>query len=235
MTVVHRHGLRSVSEHIRRANMSDLELRRAILDELEFQPHIDAAAIGVAIENGVVCLTGHVKTYAEKIAAERAVKTVKGVKAVADEITVHVPEKLDISDEAIATRCLDVIRWSSVIPDERIQLEVQHGWVTLEGEVDWQYQKEAAQSAVRKLAGVVGINNMLVVKPKAKADDIKERIEAALARNAVLDTRKLRVTVEGKTVKLEGHVHLWLERKAAEDAAWAVPGVNHVENHILIA
>ncbi len=215
--------------------MSDLELRRAILDELEFQPHIDAAAIGVAIENGVVCLTGHVKTYAEKIAAERAVKTVKGVKAVADEITVHVPEKLDISDEAIATRCLDVIRWSSVIPDERVQLEVQHGWVTLEGEVDWQYQKEAAQSAVRKLAGVVGINNMLVVKPKAKADDIKERIEAALARNAVLDTRKLRVTVEGKTVKLEGHVHLWLERKAAEDAAWAVPGVNHVENHILIA
>lgn len=215
--------------------MSDLELRRMILDELEFQPNIDAAAIGVAIENGVVSLTGHVRTYAQKFAAERAVKSVKGVKAVAEEIKVVSNEDLDISDEAIAARCLDVIRWNSAIPDERLQIKVQDGWVTLEGEVDWQYQKEAAQSAVRKLAGVVGINNMLILKPKETPENIKERIEAAFARNAALDSRKLRVTVEGKTVKLEGHVHQWLERKAAENAAWSIPGVTHVENYILIA
>lgn len=215
--------------------MSDLELRRMILDELEFQPNIDAAAIGVAIENGVVSLTGHVRTYAQKFAAERAVKSVKGVKAVAEEIKVVSNQDLDISDEAIAARCLDVIRWNSAIPDERLQIKVQDGWVTLEGEVDWQYQKEAAQSAVRKLAGVVGINNMLILKPKETPENIKERIEAAFARNAALDSRKLRVTVEGKTVKLEGHVHQWLERKAAENAAWSIPGVTHVENYILIA
>jgi osmotically-inducible protein OsmY len=215
--------------------MNDLELRRSILDELEFQPHIDAAAIGVTVNNAMVCLTGHVRTYAEKIAAERAVKSVKGVKAVAEEIQVRVPSDLDIDDEAIASRCMDVIRWSSTLPEERIQIKVQQGWVTLEGEVDWQYQKEAAQSAVRKLAGVVGINNMLVVRPKLDADDIKARIEAALARNAQLDPTKIRISVEGRTVILDGHVRLWLERKAVQDAAWAVPGVSHVENHLLIA
>ncbi|HEY0288741.1 MAG TPA: BON domain-containing protein [Pseudomonas sp.] len=215
--------------------MNDLALRRTILDELEFQPHVDAAAIGVAIENGVVCLTGHVRTYAEKIAAEQAVKSVKGVKAVAEEIEVRVPSDLDLGDEVIASRCLDVIRWNSAIPEDRMQIKVQQGWVTLEGEVDWQYQKEAAQSAVRKLAGVAGINNMLIVKPKVNLTDIKARIDSALARNAELDASKIRVSVEGKTVKLEGHVHLWRERKAAENAAWAVPGVMHVENYILIA
>jgi osmotically-inducible protein OsmY len=215
--------------------MNDLMLRRTILDELEFQPHIDAAAIGVAIENGVVCLTGHVKTYAEKMAAERAVKSVKGVKAVAEEIKVRLPTEIDVGDESIASRCIDVIRWNSSIPEDRMQIKVQQGWVTLEGEVDWQYQKEAAQSAVRKLAGVAGINNMLVVRPKADPDDVKERIVAAVARNADLDASKIRVTVEGKTVKLEGHVDLWMQRKAVEDAAWAVPGVCHVENYILIA
>lgn len=215
--------------------MNDLELRRDILDELEFQPHIDAAAIGVAVENGVVCLTGHVRTYAEKIAAERAVKRVKGVRAVAEEIEVRIPGDADVVDDVIASRCLDVIRWNAAIAEDRVQVKVQQGWVTLEGEVDWQYQKEGAESAVCKLAGVVGINNRLVVRPKASPEDIKDRIENAMARNAELDTRHLRVTVEGTTVKLEGRVHLWRERKAAEHAAWAVPGVTNVENYILIA
>lgn len=215
--------------------MSDLTLRRDILDELEFQPHIDAGAIGVAVENGIVSLTGHVRTYAEKIAAERAVKRVKGVRAVAEEIEVLVPSELDLSDEVIAARCLDVIHWNAAIPEERIQVKVQHGWVTLEGEVDWQYQREAAQNAVRKLAGVIGIDNMLMLQPKTEPNDIKQRIDSALARNAELDTTHIRVSVQGTTVTLEGRVHLWLERKAAEHAAWAVPGVMHVDNQILIA
>ncbi len=188
----------------------------------------------MSIKNGVVCLTGHVRTYAEEIATERAVKSVKGVKAVAEEIEVRVPSELDVSDEVIASRCVDVIGWNSAIPSDRMQVKVQQGWVTLEGEVDWQYQKEAAQSAVHKLGGVVGVNNMLVVKPKINLEDIKACIENALTRNAELDASKIRVSVEGKTVKLEGHVHRWLQRKAAEDAAWAVPGVLHVENYLLI-
>ncbi|WLI09833.1 MULTISPECIES: BON domain-containing protein [Pseudomonas] len=215
--------------------MNDLKLRRDILDELEFQPHIDAAAIGVAVENGVVSLTGHVRTYAEKIAAERAVKRVKGVHAVAEEIEVRIPGDADVADDVIASRCLDIIRWNADIPEDQIQVKVQQGWVTLEGEVEWQYQKEDAERAMCKLAGVVGINNLLIVKPKVSLEDIKRRIENAMARNAELDTSHIRVTVEGTTVKLEGCVHLWRERKAAEHAAWAVPGVMHVENHILIA
>jgi len=215
--------------------MTDLELRRAILDELEFQPHIDARSIGVAIKDGVVCLTGHVSTYAEKFAAERAVKNVKGVKALAEEIEVRVPGEQDVSDEVIASRCVDVLHWNSAVPDERIQIEVQQGWVTLEGEVDWHYQREAAESTVRKLTGVVGINNFLVVRPKATAADIKAKVEAAFSRNAQLNARQIRVSVEGTNVKLEGHVHFWVERKAAENAAWAVPGVSRVDNHLLIA
>lgn len=215
--------------------MSDLELRRAILDELEFQPHIDARLIGVAIEDGVVCLTGHVGTYAEKFAAERSVKSVKGVKALVEEIEVRADGEPALGDEVIASRCLDVTHWDSAIPAERIQIKVQQGWVTLEGEVDWQYQKEAAESAVRKLAGVVRIDNLLVVRPTTSPGDIKAKVEAAFARNAALNTRQIRIAVEGKTVRLEGYVHLWLERKAAENTAWAVPGVSRVENDLLIA
>lgn len=215
--------------------MSDLELRRAILDELEFQPYIDAAAIGVAIVNGVVSLTGHVKTYAEKEAVERVVKRVKGVQAIAEEIQVRVPGELEVGDEVIASRCLEVMRWNTDTVADRMLIEVQQGWVTLEGEVDWQYQKEAAQDAVRKLSGVVGINNRLIVRPKIGVEDIKARIETALARNSELDANKIRVTVDDKTVRLEGHVRHWRERKACEHTAWAVPGVSHVDNHILIA
>ena len=152
--------------------MNDLDLRREILDELEFQPHIDAAAIGVAVENGVVCLTGHVRTYAEKIAAERAVKRVKGVHAVAEEIEVRIPGDADVADDVIASRCLDVIHWYVAIPQDQIQVKVQQGWITLEGEVEWQYQKEGVENAVCKLAGVVGINNLLIVRPKVSPEDI---------------------------------------------------------------
>jgi len=215
--------------------MSDLTLRRNILDELEFQPHIRAATIGVAVENGIVSLTGHVRTYAEKIAAERAVKNIKGVRAVAEEIEVWIPSDIDLTDEIIASRCLDVIHWDGTIPEERIHIKVQQGRVTLEGEVDWQYQKEAVQGAVRTLVGVVGVDNLIMLKPKAPPDDIKLLIESALARNALLESSHIRVSVAEKTVTLEGRVHMWSQRKAAEHSAWAVPGVLHVDNQLLMA
>lgn len=214
--------------------MNDLTLRRSILDELEFLPHIDAAAIGVTLENGVVILSGHVKTYAEKIAAERAVKRVKGVRAVAEELKVRVDNTQGIDDDLIASRCLDLLRWNTVVPDEQIQVKVQQGWVTLEGDVEWQYQKAAAQNAIQKLEGIKGLNNLLVIKPKLDIQDIKRVIEQALARSSDLDPTKIRVSADGSQVRLEGTVQRWLERKAAEHAAWAVPGVKHVENHLLI-
>lgn len=214
--------------------MSDLILRRQILDELEFVPHIDAAAIGVSIEDGVVVLSGHVRTYAEKIAAEHAVKSVKGVRAVAEELEVRVSTDMAIDDGLIASRCLDLIRWNTAVPADQIQIKVQQGWVTLEGEVEWQYQKEAAQHAIQTLAGVAGLNNMLAVKPKVSVEDLKTLIEAALARNSELDASKIRVSAVGNLVRLEGFVNRWTERKTVEHAAWSVPGVRNVENHLLI-
>lgn len=214
--------------------MSDLILRRQILDELEFVPHIDAAAIGVSIEDGVVVLSGHVRTYAEKIAAEHAVKSVKGVRAVAEELEVRVSTDMAIDDGLIASRCLDLIRWNTAVPADQIQIKVQQGWITLEGEVEWQYQKEAAQHAIQTLAGVAGLNNMLAVKPKVSVEDLKTLIEAALARNSELDASKIHVSAVGNLVKLEGFVNRWTERKTVEHAAWSVPGVRNVENHLLI-
>jgi osmotically-inducible protein OsmY len=215
--------------------MNDLALRRAILDELEFRPQIDAAAIGVAVRDGVVSLTGHVKTFAEKLAVERAVQSLKGVRAIAEELEVKTARDDGVPDDELAGRCVDVIRWSAATPDDRIRVKVQQGWVSLEGEVQWQYQKLDAERAVRKLEGVTGIYNMLVVQPRLTADDIKQAIEQALQRNAELDAAHIRVAVDGSTVKLEGQVHLWLQRKAAEHAAWAAPGVTQVDNHLLIA
>jgi osmotically-inducible protein OsmY len=215
--------------------MNDLTLRRSILDELEFVPHIDAAAIGVTIENGVVVLRGHVRTYAEKIAAEHAVQGVKGVAAVAEELEVRVCGAHAIDDGVIASRCLDLIHWDTAVSKESIHIKVQQGWVTIEGHVEWQYQKDAVKALIQQLQGIVGIDNRVVIKPKDSIVDIKTLIEEALARSAELDARKIRVTVHGNQVTLEGTVNRWLERKAVEHTAWAVPGVNRVENHLLIS
>ncbi|MFJ2536029.1 BON domain-containing protein [Pseudomonas sp. NPDC087614] len=215
--------------------MNDLTLRRTIMDELEFLPHIDAAAIGVTLENGVVVLRGHVRTYAEKIAAERAVQSVKGVVAVAEELEVRVSGAHTIDDGVIASRCLDLIRWDTAISKEPIHIKVQHGWVTIEGNVEWQYQKDAVKALIQQLQGIVGIDNFLAIKPKDSIQDIKTLIEEALARSAELDAGKIHVTVHGNQVTLEGTVNRWLERKAVEHTAWAVPGVYRVENHLLIS
>jgi len=214
--------------------MNDFTLRRRILDELEFLPHIDASAIGVTFEKGVVVLTGHVRTYSEKIAVERAVQAVKGVLALAEELEVRVSGPDAVEDSVIASRCLDLVRWNSTVCDEPIHIKVQHGWVTIRGNVEWQYQKEAVQSLIEQLQGVSRIDNFLVVQPKENIPDIKKLIDAALTRSAGLDTSKIRVTVHGNQVTLEGTVAQWLERKAVEQTAWAVAGVTHVENHLLI-
>lgn len=215
--------------------MSDLSLRKCILEELEFQPEIDAANIGVSVEDGVVTLTGHVKNYAQKVNAERAVKRVKGVRALAEEIEVRLDRNAGTADDTIATRALKIIHWSCDVPEGDVKVIVQGGRITLEGEVDWQYQKETVERAVRKLTGVIAVNNRLTLRPRLDVFDIQQRIEDALKRHTEVEAKDIRVKVEGDVVTLEGRVHLWRERQIAERAAWSVPGVSRVEDHLLLA
>ncbi|WP_409318275.1 BON domain-containing protein [Pseudomonas sp. KCJK9016] len=215
--------------------MNDIILRNTILDELDFQPNIDAAHIGVSVDNGIVTLSGHVKSYAQKVSAERAVKAIKGVRAVAEEIKVRLDKGAGTDDDTIANRAVNIISWRSDTPAGDIKVVVQKGWVTLDGQVDWQYQKEVAESAVRKLSGVVGVDNRITLRPRVNAVDIQQSIEEALKRNAEVDARSIRIKVDGSVVKLEGRVHFWREREIAERAAWSVPGVSKVEDQLLIA
>ncbi|WP_047462167.1 BON domain-containing protein [Rhizobium rhizogenes] len=212
--------------------MSDLEIRRDILDELEFDPSVDAANIGVSVENGVVTLSGHVKSYAEKMAADAIAQRVKGVRAIAEEIDVRWPERKKHADDEIASRALDIIAWDTALPDGAIDVKVQRGWVTLSGQVRWHFQRMAAENAVKKLGGVLGVTNYLTIRQLVGMSDIKDRIERALRRNAEIEADGIRVRVSESKVVLEGDVHAWNERHAAEQAAWSVPGVAVVENHL---
>jgi osmotically-inducible protein OsmY len=215
--------------------MDDKTLRQSIIDELDFEPSIDAAHIGIAVENGVVTLTGHVGSYAEKIAAEDAVKRIKGVKAIAQDIEVRYPGAEKRSDDEIAKRALDILAWDVSVPNERIQVKVQKGLLTLSGEVDWYYQKQAAENAVRKLSGVVAVIDQIAIKAAVQPADVKRRIEDALKRNAEVEADNIRVAVSDGKVTLEGKVKAWYERQLVEQAAWAAQGVRAVEDRLYIA
>ncbi len=215
--------------------MNDNILRQIIIDELEFEPSIDAANIGVAVDNGVVTLTGHVSTFAQKAAAENAALSVKGVKGLAQEIEVRPFGANVTADDEIARRALHTIGWNTVIPDGAVQVRVQNGWVTLTGKVEWQYQKVAAVDIIRHLQGVLGVDSNIEVKPRTSVSDVKKRIEDALKRNAEVKAKAIDVNVSGGKVTLDGMVHTWAERSAAVRAAWAAPGVHMVEDRIRIA
>ena len=192
--------------------MSDKVLRQTIVDELDFEPSIDSANIGVAVDNGIVTLTGHVASYAEKVAAERAVERIKGVRAIAEKIEVRYPGHKRTSDDEIAERALSVIGWNVQVPQGSVKVKVEKGWVELTGAVDWRFQRVAAESAVRGLSGVVGVSNFVEVKPMVAPADVKQKILNALKRNAELEADSIRVNVtEGKVV-LEGNVKSWYER-----------------------
>lgn len=214
--------------------MSDSSIRQRIIDELEFEPSIDAANIGVAVNDGIVTLSGNVKTYIERLTAEDAARRVKGVKGIALEIEVTPTGQHRVTDEEIVKRSLNVLKWNTTIPEGSVQVEVRKGWVTLKGNAVWQYQKDAAENAIRRLAGVVGINNWVEIKPQTSTIDIKKRIEDAFKRDAELEAKAITVSVVGSTVKLEGRVHAWSERKAAERAAWSAEGVKIVDDRITV-
>jgi osmotically-inducible protein OsmY len=216
--------------------MTDKQLKQEILDELDFEPSVDAAAIGVAVDDGIVTLSGHVSSYAQKIAAEHAVRRVRGVRAIAQEIEIRVPFQKKTADDEIAKRVADILRWDIMLPDDAVQLTVQGGWVTLKGQVEWQYQKEVAEADVHKLSGVVGVNNQLTLKPRVQVPDLKQKIENALKRSAATKVSDIRVTVhEGGRITLEGSVHTWYERQAAKTAAWSAPGVQSVEDRLTLS
>ncbi len=214
--------------------MSDKTLKQAVEDELEWEPSINAEHIGVTAENGVVTLTGHVGSYAEKFTAEKAVRRVKGVRGIAQEIEIRFPSDKKTSDDQIAKRALDIIAWDSTIPKDKVQVKVQGGFVTLSGQVDWQYQRADAEYAVRKLAGIKGLANEILVKPRVQASDVKQRIESALKRNADLEADSIKVSVLNGRVTLDGKVKALYERDLAERTAWSAPGVISVEDHISI-
>jgi osmotically-inducible protein OsmY len=215
--------------------MSDLQLRQDVLDELLYEPSVSAAHIGVAAEKGVVTLSGHVASYAEKLTAVSAARRVKGVRAIADEIEVRFPADKKTADDEIAKRAIDILAWDVLVPSISVQVVVRDGWVTLNGRVDWQYQKMNAGDDVRKLSGVRGVTNNIVVEPRLKADDVKQKIEEALRRHAEVEARDVKVTVHENKVVLDGKVETWAERYAVENAAWSAPGVTSVEDHLTIA
>ena len=214
--------------------MNDITLRQNIIDELEFEPSIDAANIGVSVANGVVTLTGHVPSYFEKTEVEAVVRRLQGVKAIAEEIEVRPFGANPNADDEIAKRAVNTINWNTAVPKDAVKVKVQKGWVTLSGSVEWQFQKVAAQEAVKGLSGVLGIANTIEVKPHVSTFDVKKRIEDALKRNAEIDAQAIKVMVADGKVTLEGHVHTWQERDAAERAAWSAAGVKGVVDHIAV-
>jgi len=213
---------------------SDTQIQKDVMAEINWQPMLDAAEIGVSVHEGVVTLTGIVDTYTKKIAAENAAKKVAGVKAVAEDIQVGASPSYNKSDTEIAEAVFNALKWHTAVMEDRIRIKVEKGFVTLEGEVEWDYQRSAAKLAIENLTGVRMINNFITLKPRVIASDLKAKINAALHRSAQIDANSIKVEVSGNKVILSGTVHSIKEKEDADDAAWMAPGVSAVENRIVI-
>lgn len=214
---------------------TDSQLQHDVVAELEWESRVDHADVGVSVHDGVVTLSGYVKSYPEKRAAEKAAERVAGVVAIAEDIKVRFSFDPKVADHEIAKRIVDLFTWNVVIPEDKIKVKVERGWVTLTGEVEAKFQADEAKKVAGRISGVTGISNMLVVRGTPSATDVKERIASAFKRQANLDAASVTVSTDGSTVKLGGKVKAWNERRIAERVAWAAPGVTNVEDEIMIA
>jgi osmotically-inducible protein OsmY len=214
---------------------SDEQIQKDVLAELKWDARVQPNEIGVAVKEGVVTLTGWVDSYIKRWAAEESAQRVRGVRAVVNEIEVRLPSSSERTDEDIAKGALEALEWDALVPAEKIQVTVSKGWVTLRGEVEWQYQKEDAERVVRRLTGVKGVTNLITVKPRVTATELKEKIQTALLRSAQTDAQRISVEVQGSKVILKGTVRSWAEREEAERSAWLAPGVTSVENRITVS
>ena len=214
--------------------MTDKQLQENVLAALNWDPSIDVADVGVTVGKGIVTLRGDVRTFTEKAAAERVALGVYGVKAVANDLTVRISTGLTRTDSDIALAAVNALKWNSQVPADRIHVAVSNGWITLKGNLDWHYQREASARMVRDLVGVVGVINDITVQPRISVTDVESKIEAALKRSAEIDARRIHVGATDGKVVLTGNVRSWAERQVAEQAAWAAPGVNDVEDRLAI-
>jgi osmotically-inducible protein OsmY len=214
---------------------SDSEIERDVKEELDWEPDLDPTDIAVSVRNGVVTLTGFVRSYTDKYAAEQAAKRVAGVRAVANDLEVRLPSVDERPDPEIARDAVAAIKSQLPISGENIKVIVKNGWVTLEGEVEWQYQKNTAENAVRRIKGVKGVTNYISQKPRAEPSEIKRKIQDAFRRNAEVDANRIQVDIRGSEVVLRGTVRSWIEREEAERVAWSAPGVTKVIDEIVVA
>lgn len=213
---------------------SDMELQKDVAEELKWEPRVKHEEIGISVRDGVVTLTGTVPDYAQRRAAARAAERVAGVRAVAQELVVKVPESSRKSDTELAHQVVNALAWDIEVPDQKIKARVEDGWVTLEGEVDWQYQRNSAERAVRYLTGIKGVSNLVQIKAHASPYDVAQHIKAALHRSAEADSRKINVTATNGKVTLTGTVRSWPERADAERAAWSASGVTAVDDRLAV-
>jgi len=212
----------------------DKLLRTKVQEALDWEPSIHSADIGVGASDGVITLTGHVPSYAQKREAENTALRVKGVSGIANDLEVRLPKEKERTDTEIAKAAVRALKWHTELPEEAITVKVCDGWVTLEGRVEWNYQRERATNAIRHLTGVLGITNAILISPQLTPDDVRRRIKNALEREVDREADKMEIEIDGNTIHLRGTVHSWVERRQVERAAWSAPGIIDVQNHLKV-
>lgn len=213
---------------------TDVQIQKDVMDEIKWDPFLSVTEIGVSVKNGIVTLSGNVNSYTKKIAAEKAAKRVSGVKIVAEDINVGVSPDYRKSDTEIAEAVINALKWHSAVQEEKIKIKVEDGIVKLEGEVEWEYQRNNAKIAIENLTGVRSVINLILIKPKVSASDIEKRISSAFHRSATIDSEKITASVSGNKVILSGTVSSYAEKEEAERVAWAAPGVSSVDSKLEI-